>query len=299
MTISRLDAVHRWPAWKYAPFTATATAVGRCASSSTMSGFLPPISSCTRTPDRTAASATERPTSCEPVKLTASMSGEETSAAPMREPGPITRFRTPGGRPARCTMSTIIHGEAGTSSAGLKTTQLPKASAGAIFQAGMASGKFHGVTAATTPTGSRVTSISMPGRTESSRSPDWRSASPAKYLKMAPARPASPMPSAIGLPCSRASSRPSSSLRARISVPARSRMSNRCCGVVCDQPSNAVRAAAMARSTSAAVARAYSPIVSAVFDGLMSGARSAESTRWPSIRLLNAVLMSRSPGKSP
>ena len=45
-------------------------------------------------------------------------------------------------------MSTSVHGDAGTSSAGLKTTQLPNASAGAIFHAGIASGKFHGVIAA-------------------------------------------------------------------------------------------------------------------------------------------------------
>src|SRR5262249_2939224 len=39
--------------------------------------------------------------------------------------------------------------------AGFQTTVLPYASAGAIFQAGMAMGKFQGVIAATTPTGSR------------------------------------------------------------------------------------------------------------------------------------------------
>ena len=147
VTMRRLDAVQRWPAWKNAPFTATDTAVARSASSSTMSGFLPPISSCTRAPAFTAAAATDGPTSCEPVKLTASMSGDDASAAPSVEPGPITRLSTPGGRPARCTMSTSVHGDAGTSSAGLNTTQLPKASAGAIFHAGIASGKFHGVIA--------------------------------------------------------------------------------------------------------------------------------------------------------
>ena len=42
-------------------------------------------------------------------------------------------------------MSASVHGDAGTISDGLSTTQLPKASAGAIFHAGIASGKFHGV----------------------------------------------------------------------------------------------------------------------------------------------------------
>ena len=41
-------------------------------------------------------------------------------------------------------------------SAGLTMTELPVASAGAIFQAIMSSGKFHGRTQPTTPTGSRT-----------------------------------------------------------------------------------------------------------------------------------------------
>jgi hypothetical protein len=35
--------------------------------------------------------------------------------------------------------------------AGLRTTVFPAASAGAIFQASMRSGKFHGITCAATP----------------------------------------------------------------------------------------------------------------------------------------------------
>jgi hypothetical protein len=43
----------------------------------------------------------------------------------------------------------------GVCSAGFSTTVFPQASAGAIFQAAMSSGKFHGTIAPTTPTGSR------------------------------------------------------------------------------------------------------------------------------------------------
>ncbi len=42
---------------------------------------------------------------------------------------------------------------AGVSDAGLNTTAFPATSAGAIFQTGMATGKFQGVTQATTPRG--------------------------------------------------------------------------------------------------------------------------------------------------
>ena len=43
----------------------------------------------------------------------------------------------------------------GVSSAGLSTTVLPAASAGATFQAAIVSGKFQGTMSATTPRGSR------------------------------------------------------------------------------------------------------------------------------------------------
>ena len=48
----------------------------------------------------------------------------------------------------------------GDFSDGFRMNELPAASAGPIFQAAMMSGKFQGTIAATTPTGSRVTSAS-------------------------------------------------------------------------------------------------------------------------------------------
>jgi hypothetical protein len=42
------------------------------------------------------------------------------------------------------------------SSAGLRTTLLPAARAGPIFHAAICAGKFQGITAPTTPTGSRM-----------------------------------------------------------------------------------------------------------------------------------------------
>ena len=52
---------------------------------------------------------------------------------------------TPAGAPASCRMDTSAWAVAGVGFAGFSTTVLPKAKAGAIFQAGMAMGKFHGV----------------------------------------------------------------------------------------------------------------------------------------------------------
>ena len=65
-------------------------------------------------------------------------------------------FRTPFGIPARSKIETTAVAVAGVRDAGLKTTVLPLTSAGAIFQTGMATGKFHGVMQATTPTGWRT-----------------------------------------------------------------------------------------------------------------------------------------------
>ena len=118
----------------------------------------------------------------------------------------IEDARAAGRHAARISAST--QAQPGVHCAGLNTTVLPNASAGAIFHAGIAIGKFHGVISPTTPTGSRVISTSTPGRTDGSFSPGSRSASPAKNLKMCPARTVSPMPSGSVFPSSRASSRP-------------------------------------------------------------------------------------------
>ena len=64
-------------------------------------------------------------------------------------------------------------------SAGLSTTVLPNASAGAAFQSGMATGKFHGVISAQTPSGSRSVNWRAPAAWAGTTSPTARTASPA------------------------------------------------------------------------------------------------------------------------
>src|SRR6266568_3903852 len=73
----------------------------------------------------------------------------------MAEPGPGSTESTPGGRPACIKISASDSTERGVSWAGLTTTVLPQARAGAIFQEAMTRGKFQGVMRAHTPTGSR------------------------------------------------------------------------------------------------------------------------------------------------
>lgn len=183
----------------------------------------------------------------------------------------MTRLNTPGGIPAREMISVNACADPGTSSAGLNTTVFPQARAGAIFQAGIATGKFQGVMSPTTPTGSRVISTSTPARTDGSFSPARRRHSPAKNWKICPARVTSPIPSGRVLPSSRERSRPSSSFRERISAAIALRQSCRVWMVERDQARKASNAASIARSTSLAEACANSPTTSDVFEGFTFG----------------------------
>src|SRR5690606_21952596 len=65
-------------------------------------------------------------------------------------------LKTPAGSPASCSALARWVTDIGVSSAGLITTEFPLIRAGAVFQAGMAIGKFHGVMRPTTPSGSRL-----------------------------------------------------------------------------------------------------------------------------------------------
>ena len=123
--MTREEAVQRWPVEKKAPLTVHSTAVLRSASSSTTSGFLPPISSWNFFIVPTQASATLRPVDTEPVKVMALTSRDFSSVSPTTEPRPMTRLKTPEGMPARTMISDRAWAEPGTRSAGLKTTVLP------------------------------------------------------------------------------------------------------------------------------------------------------------------------------
>ena len=175
----RDDAVHFCPVPPYAPFTAQATARSISASSMTARAFFDPISICMRVMLAIAPAAILRPVSTDPVKVMASIPALVTSASPILLPAPITKLNSPAGRSVSAMISANATAEAGTRLAGFHIIAFPKARAGAIFHTAVAVGKFQGLTTATTPTGSRRTSISISGRTESALSPIWRSTSAA------------------------------------------------------------------------------------------------------------------------
>lgn len=147
----RLVAVHFWPANPATAAAMWAAARPMSASGRTIAAFRPPISACAGMPRAVAARTTARPTGVEPVKETASAA--ETRALPSVGP-PGRTVNTFSGRASR-TISASRWAHAVASGAGLRTTALPTASAGAAFQLGMAKGKFQGVTSPATPWGRR------------------------------------------------------------------------------------------------------------------------------------------------
>ena len=80
------------------------------------------------------------PTSVEPVNDTMFTSVEATSAAGDSGPDPVTMLTTPSPRPASATASPSNSTPKGSWGAGLITTVLPAASAGAILPATLTSG---------------------------------------------------------------------------------------------------------------------------------------------------------------
>ena len=74
------------------------------------------------------------PVSGEPVSETMPMSGCRTIAAPVGSPCPPTKFATPGGKISAQSSASTVSVDIGVVSAGFKTSVLPAARAGAIFQ---------------------------------------------------------------------------------------------------------------------------------------------------------------------
>src|SRR5580698_7123322 len=91
-----------------------------------------------------------------PVKEMQLTSGCSVIAEPAAlGPKPCTMLSTPGGKPASLAISPSMLAVIGVNSAGLHTTVLPQASAGASFQVSSSSGRFQGLMQPATPTGSR------------------------------------------------------------------------------------------------------------------------------------------------
>ena len=115
---------------------------------------LPPSSSETGIILSAAMRAMCLPVEVPPVNDTRLTSGCLVMASPITEPRPGNTLTMPFGTPASSQIFASSSASSGVASAGLTTTALPAASAGASFCASLAMGEFHGVMAATTPMGS-------------------------------------------------------------------------------------------------------------------------------------------------
>jgi hypothetical protein len=117
-----------------------------------MFAALPPSSSVSALFEPATPFAIFRPISVEPVNATLSTPGLVIRAIPT-SPGPGTMLTTPGGRSAWRQTSAKRSALRGVVDAGLRTTVLPAASAGASFHESISNGKFHGMIWAATPSG--------------------------------------------------------------------------------------------------------------------------------------------------
>ncbi len=139
-TRRREPAEHTSPWLKNTPIMAHSTAPSRSASAKTMLGDLPPSSSPTFFRLPTAALAMSWPVRVLPVKVIMSMSWLSASSWPAAGPVPRIRLAVPAGSPTSSKILNSSTADNGVSSLGLKTTQLPAASAGASFQVAISSG---------------------------------------------------------------------------------------------------------------------------------------------------------------
>jgi hypothetical protein len=101
------------------------------------------------------------PTSVEPVKVSLRTVGFLVISPPISFDGPVTHENPPFGTPARSANSHKASAENGVAVAGFTTIVQLVATAGPALRMIIAAGKFHGVMAALTPTGSLVTTMRL------------------------------------------------------------------------------------------------------------------------------------------
>jgi hypothetical protein len=109
------------------------TARFRSASSRITFADLPPSSSETRLTFPAAAFETSFPARVDPVNETMSTPSWPAIASPTTGPKPVTRLKTPAGRPTSSMISARTKELSGVTSLGLATTEQPAASAGATL----------------------------------------------------------------------------------------------------------------------------------------------------------------------
>src|SRR5215216_13644 len=157
----RVCATHAWPLFMSDANLRPWIVAARSASSRMIAADLPPSSRLTRLSCSPQMAAMRRPAAVEPVNAILSTPGWRTRCSPTSRPAGIT-LTTPLGMPASSRMSAMRKASSGVSGDGLMTIVHPAINAGASFDIVTNCGTFHGTIAPTTPTGSRRTTTSLP-----------------------------------------------------------------------------------------------------------------------------------------
>ena len=158
--IITLDAaVHLCPVVPNAPHKTPSKARFKFASSIIIIAFLLPNSKFTFF--NPAFSRINFPVSLDPVKDNPRILGCLIIGFPTLFPEPVTKFKTPFGNPTFSIIFTSSTAQRGVSELGLKIIVFPQINAGAIFHAGIAIGKFHGVINPTTPMGILTVALNL------------------------------------------------------------------------------------------------------------------------------------------
>ncbi|MDE2658760.1 MAG: hypothetical protein OXI45_00935 [Acidobacteriota bacterium] len=192
-----------------------------------------------------------RATGEEPTKLTAATCGWSRSASTASCP-PWVTWTTPAGNPASSISAATRCMVSGVFSEGFMTTVLPQASAYGRNQNGIMAGKLKGAITATTPTGWRIMSSSMPRAMSSSTRPCISEGIPQATSTFSMARRISPRDSARVFPHSVVTQRESCSKSRSRSAFSRKSGWTRSVGGVSRQSRSASLALATARPTSSA-----------------------------------------------
>ncbi len=227
------------------------TDFSRSASGITTSEFFAPPRACTRLPSSAPRLATNLAVEAWPTKEIASTPGSASRVSTASRP-PWTRLTTPSGiEEIVSTSSTISSAGRGSRSEGFSTKVFPAAIAFGRNQSGIIAGKLNGVIAATTPTGCRTSSTSIPRAAPSRFSPFIRCGTAAADSTDSIPRPTSPRASTKVLPMSSVTSLARSSRRVSRASRRSSTARARCGAGTARQPGWASAAARTAASTSA------------------------------------------------
>ena len=151
-----LAEIHVWPAFLNFAFIKPSIAKSILASEKTIKGALPPSSKEIFFIVFELFFINSFPTFVEPVKVIFFTVGLFDNISPITFGFPLTMLKIPLGNFASTESSPNAKAVIGVNSDGFKTTQHPAASAALTFLVTIARGKFQGVIAATTPTGSFI-----------------------------------------------------------------------------------------------------------------------------------------------